>query len=241
MMVKIIIASKINHMKQSFITILITMLMSMTGAKAFAYDIAVKNADGVKIYYNWANDEKTELAVCNSMYSNEYSGDLVIPESVVYNGSNYSVTSIDSYAFSLCFSLRSVTLPNSVTTIGSGAYYGSGNLSSITVPNSLTTIGSGAFDNTAWYNNQPDGLVYFGKFAYAYKGQMLENTSISLNNGTIGIADAAFMNCSGLVSITIPQSITIIGSQTFQNCTNLSSITIPNSVTSIGREAFPWV
>ena len=44
--------------KQSFITILLTVLMSMTGAKAFAYDIAVANSDGITIYYNWANEEK---------------------------------------------------------------------------------------------------------------------------------------------------------------------------------------
>ena len=127
-------------MKQSFITILITMLMSMTGAKAFAYDIAVKNADGVKIYYNWANNEKTELAVCKSMYSGEYSGDLVIPKSVVYDGSNYSVTSIDPHAFIYCKSLKSVTLPNSVTTIGSSAFSGCYGLSSITISNSVKKL-----------------------------------------------------------------------------------------------------
>ena len=48
-------------MKQSIITILLTLLMSMTGAKALAFSVA--NSDGVTIYYKWANEEKTELAV----------------------------------------------------------------------------------------------------------------------------------------------------------------------------------
>ena len=59
-MVKIIIASKIRHMKQSLITILLTMLMSMVGAKAFAHDVSARNDDGKMIYYVWVNDEKTE-------------------------------------------------------------------------------------------------------------------------------------------------------------------------------------
>ena len=48
--------------KQSFITILLSVLMSMVGANALAYDIAVENADGVTIYYNYINDGK-ELEV----------------------------------------------------------------------------------------------------------------------------------------------------------------------------------
>ncbi len=84
--------------KQSFITILLTMLMSMTGEKILAYDIAVPNFDGVTIYYEWANTEKTELAVS---YSSLYSGNVVIPESVVYEGKTCIVTSIDYNAFSL--------------------------------------------------------------------------------------------------------------------------------------------
>ena len=48
----------------------------------------------------------------------------------------------------------------------------------------------------------------------------------------------AFRDCRGLTSVTIPNSVTCIGTRAFQNCTALTSMTIPNSVTSIGSSAF---
>ena len=65
-----------------------------------------------------------------------------------------------------------------------------------------------------------------GKHTVKYK---LDGTSISNN---------AFQNCTGLTSVTIPNSVTSIGINAFQNCSGLTSVTIPNSVTSIGNYAF---
>ena len=94
--------------------------------------------------------------------------------------------------FSNCTGLTSVTIPNSVTSIGSNAFYGCTSLTSVTIPNSVTSIGESAFYNTAWYNNQPDGVVYAGKVLYAYKGTMPANTSITIEEGTLEIAVSAF-------------------------------------------------
>ena len=74
-----------------------------------------------------------------------YSGDIVIPESITYKNSNYSVTSIGNYAFWGCSSLTSVTIPNSVTSIGNGAFNGCSGLTSVTIPNSVTSIGDDVF------------------------------------------------------------------------------------------------
>ena len=63
-------------------------------------------------------------------------------------------------------------------------------------------------------------------------------TSITIPNSVISIGDGAFWDCSGLTSITIPNSVTRIGNRAFEYCTGLTSITIPNSVTSIGDDAF---
>ena len=149
-----------------------------------------------------------------------------------------SVTSIGSGAFEYCSGLTSVTIPNSVTSIGSYAFWDCSGLTSITIPNSVTSIGSSAFEGTAWYDNQPDGLVYADNVAYKYKGTMPANTAITLKEGTIAITQSAFEYCSGLTSVTIPNSVTSIGSYAFRDCSGLTSVTIPNSVTSIGDAAF---
>ncbi|MGN1112848.1 MAG: leucine-rich repeat protein, partial [Acutalibacteraceae bacterium] len=186
------------------------------------------------------------FADCTSLTS------ITIPDSVTSIGSSAfsgctgltsinipdSVTSIWGGAFSGCTGLTSITIPDSVTSIGYNAFSGCTGLTSVTIPDSVTSIGDDAFYNTAWYDNQPDGLVYAGKVAYNYKGTMPDNTEIILKDGTLGIAANAFENCTGLTSITIPDSVSSIDTYTFRGCTSLTSITIPDSVTNIGYSAF---
>ena len=148
------------------------------------------------------------------------------------------VEDIGVSTFAGCSGLTSVTIPNSVTSIGRQAFFGCSSLTSVTIPNSVTNIGQAAFYGTAWYDNQPNGLVYAGKVAIAYKGTMPANTSISLQEGTLGIGEGAFESCSNLTSVTIPNSVTNIGSGAFGGCSNLTSVTISNSVTSIDNYAF---
>ena len=149
---------------------------------------------------------------------------------------------IDSEAFNSCSGLTTITVPVSVTSIGSGAFINCSKLSTINLPPDLTDIGSGAFHGTAWYNSLynslPDGLVYIGKVAYAYKGTMPSNTSVNIKEGTVAITGYLFDNQSNLVSVTIPTSLTTIGEYAFSDCNGLTSITIPSSVMYIGRGAF---
>ena len=149
-----------------------------------------------------------------------------------------SVTTIGGSAFRDCTGLTSVTIPNSVTSIGESAFYGCTALTSVTIPNSVTEIGRFAFEGTPWYNNQPDGVVYIGKMAYKFKGEMASGTAINIKEGTVSICPSAFEGCTALTSVTIPNSVTTIGYDTFRGCTGLTSVTIPKSVTSIGGSAF---
>ena len=106
---------------------LLLLAMILLPLVASAHDIEVKNADGVTIYYNYINDG-TELEVTFrgshfSDYSNEYQGNVVIPEEVTYMNRTRKVTSIGNNAFRYCSGLTSVTIPNSVTSIGNNAFY----------------------------------------------------------------------------------------------------------------------
>ena len=183
-------------MKQHIFTkILLMLLMSMVGTKALAHDIEVQNADGVTFYYNYINDG-TELAVTfrgskSDSYSNEYQGNVAIPEEVTYMNRTRKVTSIGSWAFEDCSGLTSVTIPNSVTSIGESAFYYCSSLTSVTIPNSVTSIGNFAF--------------------YYCKGL----TSVTIPNSVTSIGKYAFANCSGLTSVTIGSGVTSIGYRAF--------------------------
>ena len=180
---------------------------------------------------------------------------ITIPESVTSIGSNafYNTAWYNNqpdglvYAGKVAYKYKgtmpsntSIVLKEGTLSIGYSAFSGCTGLTSITIPDSVTNIGEDAFYNTAWYNNQPDGLVYAGKVAYGYKGEMPSNTSIVLKEGTLGIGDSAFFGCKGLTSITIPDSVTSIGENAFGYCTNLADVIIPNNVASIGSNAFQY-
>ena len=129
-------------------TQLLLFVMMVLPFMASAHDIEVKNADNVTIYYNYFNGTELEVTFRGSSYndySNEYQGNVVIPEEVTFMNRTLKVTSIGDDAFMPCEGLTSVTIPNSVTSIGSSAFEGCSGLTSITIPNSVTSIGSSAF------------------------------------------------------------------------------------------------
>ena len=173
---------------------LLTLMLLLT-ASAFAVEVEI---DG--LWYEMVAKAKEAKVI---QYKNDvYNGDIVIPETVVYEGVTYSVTSIGEGAFLNCTGLTSVTILASVTSIGQNAFFGCTGLTSVTIPNSVTSIGEGAF---SWCS----GL-----------------TSVTIPNSVTSIGSGAFENCSGLTSVTIPNSVTSIGERAFYGCSGLTSIIV---------------
>ena len=195
---------------------LLMLLVSLISISTFAHDLALENAEGQMIYYIFINDN-TELSVCHpgSSYGSGYYGSVSIPESVTYNGRVYKVTSISNLAFKNCSELTDISIPNSITHIGKEALHG-----------------------TAWFNNQPDGLVYIGRYAYRYKGVMPNNTELTIKDGTIGFADMAFSEEASLTSIVIPNTVISISEKAFYKSEKLHSVILPSNLQSIGTMAF---
>lgn len=190
--------------------LLLILLMSMTFYNSFAYDLAVKNADGVTIYYNYINNG-TELEVTShGIYSSET---IVIPDEVIYMSNTWKVTSIGDFAFYYS-RMTSIIIPNSINNIGDNAFNGCSSLNSIIIPNGVTYIGDWAFQGCT-------GL-----------------TSITIPNSVTSIGSRAFCNCSGLTSATIGDGVTTIGERAFGNCKSLASVTIGKNVMTIQDYAF---
>ena len=132
------------------------------------------------------------------------------------------VTSIGRSAFKNCSALPSVKIPNSVIGIGDEAFMNCSSLASVSIGDNITTIGRDAFKGTPWYENQSDGIVYVGKVAYGYGGDVSAFKKCVLKEGTIGIVSGAFAGCSNLISTSIPASVKSIGSGAFKDCSKLT-------------------
>ena len=172
-------------------------------------------------------------------YANEYSGAIVIPSEVIYEGKTYRVTTIGNVAFYYCFNVTSVTLPESVTRIGMGAFWGCVGMTSIEIPNSVTELGNSTFYYCSRLSSidLPRGLKVIPDGTF---GSCVSLTSIHIPDSVTSIENTAFIGCSSLQEITIPESVTSIGESAFHECYGLTSMFIPGGVTYIGEGAFGY-
>jgi hypothetical protein len=204
----------------------------------YIVDIANKvdpnfTVDGINYHLISLQDNNVEVV------SGNYSGDIVIPETVTYNDSEYTVTKISEYAFYDCSSLKSIDLPSSITSINEQAFKNCGALVSVSLSSSLTTIGNEAFKNCGSLAgiDLPSSLIYIGVGAF---GTCTALTSMEIPSSVNKIDHFAFYDCSSLRTIEIPSSVTEIGSSVFWGCTALESIVIPSSLTKIHDGTFGY-
>ena len=190
-----------KHLKHLFTALLLLCCLTATAhdfeAGGIYYNITDATNKTVKVTYEGSSYYD---------YSNEYTGSVVIPESVTYGGTTYSVTSIGDYAFYECSGLTSVTIPNSVTSIGNYAFSGCSGLTSVVFnAENCTTMGSSSYPVFYYCTNL---------------------TSITIGDKVKNIPDSAFKDCSGLTSVNIPDSVTSIGEWAFYFCSGLTKVEI---------------
>ena len=191
-------------MKKIIKELWILAILLSVALSGYAYDFEVNG-----IYYYKNSDGKTVYVTYKESNYNSYSGSVVIPSTVTYSGTTYSVTSIGGYAFANCSGLTSVTIGNSVTEIDANAFKGCSGLTKVEIS-----------DIAAWCK-----ISFVANNGYVYSHPLT-------------YADHLFLNGKEVTKLIIPNSVTSISNYAFFGFRALTSVAIPNSVTSISDGAF---
>ena len=222
-----------TKLKHFLITIF---FLSIGIVKGYSYDFVTNG-----IYYNILSttDKTVEVTykyLSSDGYSlSDYSGDIIIPQFVVYGGVKYQVIKIGKNAFSGNDDVTRILFPEGLTSIGDRAFYWCEGITSIELPEEIESIGINAFCRCSNLTSieLPDGLKSIGDYAF----EDCDLTSIELPNSLESIGDFAFSYCS-FTSINLPNKIKSIGSGAFSRC-DIKSVTIPASVLELYDGSFP--
>ena len=197
------------------VCMMITML-PLSAVTAFAADTLSFTIDDIQ--YTIDKNDSTAVSVTGTTGYGDINNkkDLVLPETVEYNGVTYTVTSIGKGAFAGKNGLNSIVIPNTVVLIAESAFASNWGLASIEIPASVVEIGTRAFE---WAGN-----IAEVKFA--------ANSQLKI------LGTSAFSHAKGLKSIELPEGLTTIKNCAFADCNVLESVTIPASVTTIMEHMF---
>ena len=179
-----------------------------------------------------------EVAVVNreERYGS-YSGSVIIPEKVTYNGVEYPVTAVANGAFRECSGLTSVMLPRSIKTIGKFAFKNCTSLQIVNIPDGVTSIDYGAFEGCSNLRSVSFGqqLEYIGYFAFLDCRRL---TRVVIPESVKTIDCGAFAYCRAMTSLSVGDGTEIIGPIAFFSCYGLREVTLGNGVETIDEGAF---
>lgn len=184
---------------------------------------------------------------------------LVVPSTIKYDGSVYTVTYIGESAF-LTSEYKTITLPSTIYYVGYEAFAGSKNLEKVIIPNDcdFTYFNANAFSGTPFeaeiFSSE---YIVFGKntlFSYTGSGEFTipENITyivdqcfmmsgiekVVFNDNIAEIPASAFANCTELSEVVFSNSIEYIGSRAFENCKKLENVVLSDSVLVLDYDAF---
>ena len=191
-------------------------MLPFSAVPAFAADTLSFTIDDIQ--YTIDKNDSTAVSVTGTTGYGDINNkkDLVLPETVEYNGVTYTVTSIGNGAFARKNGLNSIVIPNTVVLIAESAFASNWGLASIEIPASVVEIGTRTFE---WAGN-----IAEVKFA--------ANSQLKI------LGTSAFSHAKGLKSIELPEGLTTIKHCAFADCNVLESVTIPASVTTIMEHMF---
>lgn len=149
-----------------------------------------------------------------------------------------TITEIKEKTFSDCINLKSIYLPDSLKIVGASAFYNCSSLSTVRMSEGIERVEENAFWGTEFLKSgmaDEYGSVYLGKVLLYNKGL---NDTVIVKDSTKVIANAVFINNSGLREIELPEGIVEIGDSCFENCKALKKIDIKEGLKKIGANAF---
>ena len=150
---------------------------------------------------------------------------------------NKGITQIPENLLKDCTSITKITIPSTVQTVGSRAFQSTG-LTSIVLPSSLKQIGAYAFLGTKIETLVlPEGVQTIGNGAFG-SCHSLKSVTIPKTLTSVGSYRPIFADCTALTDVTFNNGITDIPGYLLEDCTGLTNITIPSTVKTIGHSAF---
>jgi hypothetical protein len=165
-----------------------------------------------------------------------YTGDIVIPAQITYQGQEYQVVEIAASAFCSC-SIDSITLPEGLVTIGNRAFDYCTNLRFVDMPDTVNNLGHGAFagcSNLRYVKLSENVRLMRNDLFY----ECTQLQTVLLGSQIKNVGSDAFAKCENLRTIYLPETVKKIGDGAFSGCRSLKEVRIPDSVHILDMSAF---